>query len=326
MTIIRVSRYTDPYSRIKRDVIQDGRLSWSAKGMLAYLLSLPESWEPHVSHLIKVSTGGRDAVYTIIKELRKYGYMEHHRQRDEAGRVQRAYYIVYEEPLASLNQLSALLPAKPEEVTTAEGLPHPVSPDVVNPDLEKPDVLNNKYIKKHTKKDKETAAMNERKQNVTNCSAAGLSDKDLIIQEQLTDYQMTRIKELAEQLAPSMEVSQEELTEHLTITIANPKSFSAAGQEFSKKLNTIKKTMLLGKWTPPAEQVIEKVKAQEKSNNEIKFKILETKAELEQIARMLSYNLSESSKEHWLVNEIKARETLGKLNEELKVSEKKCAV
>src|ERR1700720_1069804 len=53
---------------------QDARLSFAAKGLLEYLLSLPPEWVVCLKHLATVSTDRITAVTSAMNELRKYGY------------------------------------------------------------------------------------------------------------------------------------------------------------------------------------------------------------------------------------------------------------
>src|SRR3989338_3427383 len=99
MAIIKIQKKENPYVTVDRSVVADERLSWRARGLLCYLLSLPSDWQLHVNHLIKKSPDGRDAVYKTISELKQYGYVEHVRIRDENGRVTEGQYIVYETPI-----------------------------------------------------------------------------------------------------------------------------------------------------------------------------------------------------------------------------------
>jgi hypothetical protein len=43
------------YFQMNNAPVQDPGLSWSAKGLLAYLLSLPENWEVHLTDLFRRS-------------------------------------------------------------------------------------------------------------------------------------------------------------------------------------------------------------------------------------------------------------------------------
>ncbi len=43
-TIVRVNKRSNPYVVIDKTALNDDRLSWKAKGVLCYLLSLPDDW------------------------------------------------------------------------------------------------------------------------------------------------------------------------------------------------------------------------------------------------------------------------------------------
>lgn len=69
-----------------------------AKGLLVYLLSLPETWEIHKTEVWKHFSNGRDAVFRAFEELEKKGYIQVKRYRDQEGKF-RVQYTVYEEPI-----------------------------------------------------------------------------------------------------------------------------------------------------------------------------------------------------------------------------------
>ena len=46
---------------INKEMAQDKTLSWKARGLLLYLLSLPDDWNIYESELIKHATDGRDS-------------------------------------------------------------------------------------------------------------------------------------------------------------------------------------------------------------------------------------------------------------------------
>jgi len=68
-----------------------------AKGLLAYLLSLPADWEVHKTEIYKHFRNGRDSVFRAWKELEQLGYITEKKYRDKKGRFQ-TQYTIYEEP------------------------------------------------------------------------------------------------------------------------------------------------------------------------------------------------------------------------------------
>jgi len=99
MSIIRVQK-TEKFTVISNVHINDDRLSWKATSILTYLLSKPNDWTVYVNQLAKAKKDGIKAVYSGIKELKAFGYIEHKFIHGEDGKIQHGEYIVHEEPIA----------------------------------------------------------------------------------------------------------------------------------------------------------------------------------------------------------------------------------
>ncbi|MEK4115595.1 helix-turn-helix domain-containing protein [Paenibacillus sp. FSL W8-0919] len=97
--IVRVSKRESGYAIIDPFFLSDERLSWKAKGLLAYLLSKPSNWRVFTSDLVKRSKDGRDAVYSAIKELESCGYVERRQTRDESQKITGMETVIYERPI-----------------------------------------------------------------------------------------------------------------------------------------------------------------------------------------------------------------------------------
>jgi hypothetical protein len=96
-TIYRIVKDNEnPYIMVNKGFLQDERLSWKSKGLLTYLLSLPDDWKIYETEIMKHSTDGRDSTRSGIKELIKLGYMERQRIRNEDGSFNGYEYLVYE--------------------------------------------------------------------------------------------------------------------------------------------------------------------------------------------------------------------------------------
>lgn len=86
-----------PYFSMARETAQDNRLSWEARGVLAYLLSKPDDWQVMIADLQQ--NCGRDRVKKILKELEDCCYLKiHRRQHGESGKFTHNEYQVYEVP------------------------------------------------------------------------------------------------------------------------------------------------------------------------------------------------------------------------------------
>ena len=98
-SIIRTVKNKDnPYVMINKLGIQDPNLSWAAKGLLAYLLSLPDDWTIHVKELLNHTSSRETNTYTVIRELLRYGYMEKVEYRYK-GKILALNYTVFEVPI-----------------------------------------------------------------------------------------------------------------------------------------------------------------------------------------------------------------------------------
>jgi hypothetical protein len=84
------------FTVIPNEMLQDSRLSWKAKGLLTYLLSLPEDWDVYVTHLKTISTDGSDSTVSGMNELMEYKYVW---RRPRCGADPGGWeYYVYDEP------------------------------------------------------------------------------------------------------------------------------------------------------------------------------------------------------------------------------------
>ena len=64
------------YTVLDNTFIKDTRLSWKAKGLMTYLLSLPDDWTIHLSEIEQLATDGKSALLSAINELKEFGYLK----------------------------------------------------------------------------------------------------------------------------------------------------------------------------------------------------------------------------------------------------------
>ena len=86
----------NPYVVLNKEFLNDINLSIKAKGLLAYLLSLPNDWQIYENELVQHHKDGRDSVKAAIKELMNNWYISRTRIRDEFGHLKCYEYRVYE--------------------------------------------------------------------------------------------------------------------------------------------------------------------------------------------------------------------------------------
>lgn len=132
MTITRGPRPSDNFAMIQNAALEDERLSYKARGLLAYLLSRPPGWTTSAERLAKDSPReGRDAVLSGLKELEVIGYL--HREVKSLGRGKWSH-----------NQTVLDVPVPPsDKEVIATGLDDSVKYDAVKPGLTNKTELNN---------------------------------------------------------------------------------------------------------------------------------------------------------------------------------------
>ena len=136
MSIFRVEK-KDNYVVLDKGFLKDKRLSWQAKGLLAYMLSMPNDWVFRIDDLKNRSTNGRDSTKNIIKELQENGYIIKEQTR-EKGKFSNNRYIVLERPVSPLTEN-----------------PSTENPSTENPSTENPSLLNNKELNNNLLNNKE---------------------------------------------------------------------------------------------------------------------------------------------------------------------------
>lgn len=92
MSVFRVEKNSN-YTVMANYHLRDKGLSFKAKGLLSYMLSLPEDWDYSLNGLASVSKEGIKAIKNIIGELKEQGYLKINKIRKENGQYQYEYLI-----------------------------------------------------------------------------------------------------------------------------------------------------------------------------------------------------------------------------------------
>lgn len=85
---------TENFTVLDNTLFKDDTLSWKAKGLLAYLLHLPNDWQIYLEDLKNRSTDGKESTRTAINELIEKGYIKRTRIH-ENGKFKRYDYMVF---------------------------------------------------------------------------------------------------------------------------------------------------------------------------------------------------------------------------------------
>lgn len=148
--IIRTVRDRNhPYKVVNTRFADDKRLSFEARGLMAYLLAKPDDWQVRFNDLIKQSPDAkRQKLRGILKELELHGYLVREKVRKAHGRFDWVS-TVYETPelmIATIGQFST--PGESGDDGISDGsapgvdLPPVDEPPVAAPPADAPPVVN----------------------------------------------------------------------------------------------------------------------------------------------------------------------------------------
>ena len=111
MSTFRVNKNVN-YTVMSNYHLQDKKLSLKAKGLLSYMLSLPDDWDYSLKGLTTGCKDGLDSVRTTVLELEEHGYVRRQKVRNARGQIIDYDYQVYESPAEDV-------PAVPDDDNSA---------------------------------------------------------------------------------------------------------------------------------------------------------------------------------------------------------------
>ncbi len=110
--VIRVER-NDNYTVMANYHLRDKNLSCKAKGLMSFMLSLPEDWDYSVNGLVSCLMEGKDAVRNMLKELEEKGYLVRSQTRNSKGGFADVEYVLHEMPMSENPTTGNPITAKP---------------------------------------------------------------------------------------------------------------------------------------------------------------------------------------------------------------------
>lgn len=128
---IRRTKRTGNFTTVRNEYLQDVNLSWKAKGLITYIMSLPPDWQLNLSDLKKRSKDGRDATAAGLRELITNGYCQRCKVRGDGGTFVGCDYEV--------SDIKEFEPEQPQTENPFMDTPQTENPVSVNPETEKPD-------------------------------------------------------------------------------------------------------------------------------------------------------------------------------------------
>lgn len=143
-TIRKTSRKVN-FTTVSNDFLQDVNLSWKAKGMIVYILSLPPGWVLNIPDLKNRSKDGRDSTAAGLRELMENGYCRRSTLRSEGGTFGGYDYEV--------SDIKEFEPEQPETENPSTVQPKTENPKTENPNTDKPKTENPELINTYSNKD-----------------------------------------------------------------------------------------------------------------------------------------------------------------------------
>ena len=96
MSIFRIKK-TNNYTVMCNYHLRDKKLSYKAKGLLSFMLSLPDDWDYSLNGLCSISKESKDGIRAILKELQINKYLKIEKTRGNKGYFE-YNYLIYEIP------------------------------------------------------------------------------------------------------------------------------------------------------------------------------------------------------------------------------------
>ena len=102
--ILKIKQHSKSFVIIDKRPLHNPKLSLKAKGLLAYLLTLPNDWVVVVSELGNRFKDGRYAIAAALRELRDHGHATLEVVRDAQGRIIGKEYHIHERPIEAVER------------------------------------------------------------------------------------------------------------------------------------------------------------------------------------------------------------------------------
>lgn len=150
MPVFRVQKTKD-FTVMSNHHLKNKDLSLQSKGLLSFMLSLPEDWDYTLKGLATLNKEGVDAIRSAINELEAFGYIERHRLRNDKGQLGDNEYIIHELPISpEPKQTEPILENptldNPEQAEPIQGKSTQLNTNKSNTETSNTDLLNTNPI------------------------------------------------------------------------------------------------------------------------------------------------------------------------------------
>lgn len=114
-----IKEYTNKFTVISNNEVQDKRLSWKARGIFSYLWSMPDNWDFYETEVAKHAPDGRDSLRSGLMELEEHGYLKRERVRNK-GQFGGTAWIITDNPIPKTENQTPMLENPTQENPTQE--------------------------------------------------------------------------------------------------------------------------------------------------------------------------------------------------------------
>ena len=97
--MIHRSEHTNDYMVVNRDIVRNTSLSDGAVRLLLFMLSCSDEWDFSITGLSYQFGWDDRKTMNAVKELKKAGYVEQIRKKDEKGVFTSCEWHIYESPI-----------------------------------------------------------------------------------------------------------------------------------------------------------------------------------------------------------------------------------
>lgn len=151
-------RFKHGFTTISNDALRDTDLSLKAKGLLAYMLALPDDWRFSAERIAKEHTDGIDSVKSALRELEICGYLTRSLLRTQQGVFSGYLYEIrdYKSEEPSVENPSTDKPSTDEPSVGKPSTDNPstiINKDIVNKEEQKKDIGIEKCVSDDTQKE-----------------------------------------------------------------------------------------------------------------------------------------------------------------------------
>ena len=86
MSVFKIEKNKN-YTVMSNYHLRDKNLTYKAKDLLSFMLSLPDDWDYSLNGLCAISKESKDGIRSVLKELQEYHYLEIEKSRGEEHNI-----------------------------------------------------------------------------------------------------------------------------------------------------------------------------------------------------------------------------------------------